>query len=271
MKHISMTQPIRQALFNGATLVVSVSGGKDSQAMLNAIAAQGFANQVVAIHANVGAMEWEQTHAHCEKICSAVGVELVTVARPQGDLLAQMEARRVKLEGQNKPHWPSSAARYCTSDHKRAQIDKYLRQYNLVISAEGIRADESRERAKRCDHEAREQICTRDRTAYTWRPILNWSVDDVWEACGTSAADLTQRRHLYAAGMRDEALQGWPAHPAYVIGNERLSCAICVLASRNDITNGARHNPGLLAQLVAMEEKSGFTFRKDLALADLAL
>jgi hypothetical protein len=55
------------------------------------------------------------------------------------------------------------------------------------------------------------------------------------------------------------------------MGNQRLSCAMCVLASRADIANGARHNPDLLAELVRMEEESGFSFRQDLRLGQLDL
>ena len=46
---------------------------------------------------------------------------------------------------------------------------------------------------------------------------------------------------------------------------------MCVLASRADITNGARHNPELLAELVRMEEESGFSFRQDLRLGNITL
>lgn len=88
---------------------------------------------------------------------------------------------------------------------------------------------------------------------------------------GVTLDELERRRTLYRAGHEQQALAGWPAHPAYAMGNERLSCALCVLASRSDIENGARHNPELLQALVDMEMESGFSFRQDLRLADLNL
>ncbi|RIK36108.1 MAG: hypothetical protein DCC55_28355 [Chloroflexi bacterium] len=272
---IAIPEPIQTALDQGATLAISVSAGKDSQAMLYALTQerdrQGWPGEVFAIHACLGRMEWPQTLAHCEKICAEVNIPLIVVERPQGDLLQEMQDRMKKLEGQHKPHWPSSTARYCTADQKRAQIDKVLRTHQVIISAEGLRSNESAARAKRPEWEYRQHICTRQRTALTWRPILHWSVDDVWQTIGTSTAELQARQQRYQQGETQKALDGWPAHPAYVMGNQRLSCAICVLASRSDIINGARHNPELYRALVEMEEQSGFSFRQDLRLADLEL
>lgn len=42
--------------------------------------------------------------------------------------------------------------------------------------------------------------------------------------CASSWADLRDRRDRWAAGDRN-VLVDWPAAPAYVLGNERLSCA----------------------------------------------
>ncbi len=299
--NLDIPEPIQTALADGATLAISISGGKDSQAMLYALVAEHRRRQwpgpVFAVHAHLGRMEWPQTLAHCETICAEMKIPLLVVKRPQGDLLQEMQDRMEKLRGQNKPHWPSSAARYCTADQKRAQIDrvlraapfpdsknryctshhktnqidKVLRTHQVIISAEGLRAAESLARAKRPVWEHRQQICTRQRTAYTWRPLLHWSEDDVWAQMGTSRVDLERCQELYRLGRHAEAFDGWRAHPAYVMGNHRLSCAICVLASRSDIANGARHNPALYQALVQMELESGFSFRQDLRLADLAL
>ena len=44
------------------------------------------------------------------------------------------------------------------------------------------------------------------------------------------------------------------------------------LAERiRDATDGARHNPELLAELVRMEDESGFAFRQDLRLGSITL
>jgi 3'-phosphoadenosine 5'-phosphosulfate sulfotransferase (PAPS reductase)/FAD synthetase len=156
----------------------------------------------------------------------------------------------------------------------------------LVISAEGIRAQESAARAKRAVLSVRAEITAaalqhlppgdalayrswKQRLAFTWNPLHKWVDEDVWSACGTSCADLARRRQLYTDGYADQALHGWPGHPAYVYGSSRLSCALCVLAKRNDLLIGARHNPDLFQSLLAMEQQSGCTFKHGWSLREL--
>lgn len=287
---IALPQEVRAALQQGAALVISISGGKDSQALLNVLAhahqALGWPGPMIAVHAHLGRAEWPQTLDHCRRICDRAGVELEIVKRSAGgDLVDRWAQRMQALAGTGKPFWSSAAQRYCTSDMKRGPIDTLLRRYKLVVSAEGVRADESPARAKKPIAELRKQITAkalyelsitdslalrdpRQRLAVTWRPLLRWSEADVWRACGVSLEELQLRQAAYQASDPD-ALTGWPAHPAYVYGNQRLSCALCVLASRSDLENGARHNPALWRELVDMERESGFTFRQDMALADL--
>jgi 3'-phosphoadenosine 5'-phosphosulfate sulfotransferase (PAPS reductase)/FAD synthetase len=221
------------------------------------------------------------------------------VERPQGDLVDEIRERMKKLRGTGKPHWPSATSRYCTSDQKRTQIDKVLRSrwpadkkrdqnrgHELVISAMGMRAQESAARGRKPVVQVASRVTSKalaslepaealarqqpgQRLCLDWLPIHHWREADVWAAMGTSTDDLERRRTLYRDGCETEALDGWPAHPAYVFGNQRLSCALCVLASRGDLVNGARHNPELYREYVAIERESGFAFRLDLALADL--
>lgn len=315
MKPLTIPPVIADALRAGAALAVSISGGKDSHAMLMALVAEhrwaGWSGPLIAAHAHLGRAEWPQTLPFIERVCAALNVPLVTVQRPQGDLVAEIRARMEKLRGTGKPHWPSSASRYCTSDQKRTQLDKVLRspwptatqryctadqkrdqllkvhrRHELVIAAMGMRAQESRARARQPVVAIQPRVTAAalaeltpdaalsaqrpgQRLALDWRAIHDWTLDDVWESIGTSAADLARRQALCAAGHEAEALDGWPAHPAYVWGNQRLSCALCVLANKNDLVNGARRNPELYREYVAMERESGFTFRADLALDGL--
>lgn len=312
----------------GGTLALSVSGGKDGQAMTNAllpiIQERGW--KAFLLHMDLGRAEWPQTPAHVERIAERTGLSLVVVKRPQGDLVQEIEDRMVKLAGTDKPFWPSSASRYCTADQKRAQADKVYRnlesvveqqeattgkpfwpssanryctshhktnqadkvyrQHEIIISCEGIRAQESPARAKKPQLQIREQITAKalqglpimdalayrslgQRLALTWFPILDWELEDVWQAMGTSSAELERRRELYRAEDDVAALDGWPGHPAYVFGNVRVSCAICMLAIDGDIRNGAKHHPELYRTYRQMEVDSGFTFKNGRSLADI--
>lgn len=284
---IALPAEISDAIDSGAVIVLSMSGGKDSQAMAHAVVRylvdNELPNEVRAVHADLGRAEWFDTLETVKDQVERVGLELDArecvepifleldvVTRPQGDLLDRITDRAEKV-GADRPFWPSSAARYCTSDMKRGQIDKYLRRCGpLVISVEGLRAEESAARARKDCWQPRTQITNAKREALTWRPIHFWTEDDVWHELGTSREELERNRALFAAGHETLALLQWPAHDAYVRGNERLSCSICVLATRSDIENGARYNPEYFAALVALEERYGWTFKADLSLVELA-
>ncbi len=81
---------IHDALARGAALAISISGGKDSQAMLRLLATHPdrphWTGDLFAIHADLGRAEWPQTPGHVEAICKKEGIELVVVRRDKGDL-----------------------------------------------------------------------------------------------------------------------------------------------------------------------------------------
>lgn len=286
-------QAIVSVLQEGGHLALSVSGGKDSQVLVRRVLAEPalspFKERMFVIHADLGRAEWSETPAHVEIIAEEAGLPLVIVRREGGDLYERFEQRERKLEGTGKPHWPSAAARYCTSDLKRGPINKYLRRYDRVISVEGIRAQESSARAKKDALVVRKAITTKrlkestadeaiarhlekndkGRLGLTWRPILDFTLEDVWYWLGTSKNDVARRRMLYSEGKTEAALDGWGAHIAYVRGNRRLSCAFCILAGERDLRNAARHEPEKLHYLAEMERRTGFTFKQDFSLAEL--
>lgn len=273
MKTIIIPPTIRQALESGAAIAVGISGGKDSQALAKRVkeahTANGWQGDIFAIHADLGRAEWPQTGDHVRAIAEENGMELVIVQYKGGDMVDRLWNRLDKLKGTGKPFWPSSAARYCTSDLKRGPIDKYLRQYDCIISAEGIRSDESASRCAKPVFAIRKQIKTQTRDAFTWNPIKEYTIDDVWESCGMSTEEIEHRRDFYRRGMMTWAFHGSKVHPAYIMGNERLSCALCVLGSTNDLQNGAQHNPELLEEYIKMQDESGFLFRQNLDLRTL--
>ena len=276
---------VRRMLDEGALLTGSVSGGKDSQAQLTQLGLLGLHPDFL-IHADLGRAEWPQSLLMCKGLSRQTSCPLVVVRRPQGDLVTQIEVRMRKLQGSNKPFWPSASNRYCTSDQKRDQINKYYRNYDLLVSVEGIRAEESPARAKKSPLAIRSRITAKrlrhlsvaealavrkptDRLALTWYPIFDVSVARVYELCGHSLVELDTRRLLYKKGDVEAALDGWGMHPAYVFGNERVSCMLCVMASRNDLEVGARHGRELLEIYLGFEREGGFTFKHKFSLKTL--
>lgn len=259
MKTLDIPTVIERAMKQGATLAISISGGKDSQALIKTLATvrrkKNWPGTCFAIHAHLGRAEWAESLGHCHLISQQEGIPLIVVKRKKGDLVDRMKERMQQLAGTGKPFWPSAKVRYCTSHLKTRPIDKFLRKTpDIVISAEGIRAKESRGRAKKSAISVRKAITAKSlqslspnhalssrqpnqRLGLTWYPLFDWSTEDVWQACDTSGQELLRRQALFAQDseeLKRQALDGWPCHPAYVYGNERVSCAICILGSRND-------------------------------------
>lgn len=233
---------IQEAIASGAHLVVSVSGGKDSDAMLWALVARFpeliKAGRMHAVHADLGRAELKATPQHVVGVAARAGVPLHIVRHGRYDLLDGIKNRMATRPG--VPPWPSSDVRQCTSDWKRDPIDKWIRNtFNgPVIVAMGLRAEESLTRARKPEVAARSRASSAERPVLDWLPIHHWTIAHVWAA-----------------------LEGKGHHEAYDRGNDRVSCALCVLASGNDLLNGAMQDPDLFQAYCDVEIASGFSFQ----------
>jgi 3'-phosphoadenosine 5'-phosphosulfate sulfotransferase (PAPS reductase)/FAD synthetase len=278
---IALPQTIETALNDGASLVISISGGKDSDATCELLPllhrSRGWTGKLVLVHADLKGSEWSMTSEYVQRRAAELDLPLYIVTRERGSLLEQMQQRHAKRP--DVPPFPSAAARYCTADNKRIPIDGFLRRFQpagTVICAVGLRAEESPDRARKPIFRQREQVTTQRRLAYDWHPLFNFATEDVWATLGVSTERLRGVRERVRAirmsgGTWQEAITAtqWRWHPAYALGNERLSCSICVLASKNDLLNGIEFHPDYYRQLVQLEIDSGFSFRQGLWLGDL--
>jgi 3'-phosphoadenosine 5'-phosphosulfate sulfotransferase (PAPS reductase)/FAD synthetase len=248
-------------------IILNTSGGKDSQVMIEVVMAeaarQGFTGWIVAAHADLGRVEWAGTRELAERQARFYGVErFEVVSRPQGDLLDQIEARRESLDAKGKcdtPAWPSSDARFCTSDQKTSQVTKLITKLVAEWQAEhgpapvrvlnclGIRAQESPARAKKVAL-GPDSASNGKRTVTRWLPIFDMTEAEVWE-------------HIRQSGA--------PYHQAYDFGMTRLSCVFCVFASKSDLLIAAKHNPELAREYEAVEIRVRSTFRADLSMSDI--
>lgn len=236
-------------------ILVNSSAGKDSQTSLDVVAKiaarAGVSDRVVVVHADLGQVEWEGTRELAEEQATHYGFRFIAVSRPQGDLLAQVE---------NRGMWPSSAARYCTSDHKRGQVRKVMtllttevRESGIterpvrILNVMGFRAEESPARAKRIAYTAT-NASNGKRQVDDWYPIHKWSIEMVWA-------------RIKASGVR--------YHGAYDLGMTRLSCRFCVLASKEDLICSAKANPELALRYAALEEKINHRFTMSLSMAEV--
>lgn len=237
-------------------ILINTSAGKDSQAMMDLIHRQavelGIADRLVAVHCDLGRVEWEGTKELAQQQAEHYGIRFEVVKNEKRDLLEAIEMRK---------KWPSSSTRYCTSDFKRAPVRKLLTalvkekgwekgdRRVRVLNCMGLRADESPARAKKQPFsydEGASNLTKRHVDEYL--PIHNWTEEQVWAAIRAS---------------------GVPHHPAYDLGMKRLSCVFCVLAPKHQLILAGRHNRELLKQYVDVEKRIGHKFQMNQSIEEI--
>jgi 3'-phosphoadenosine 5'-phosphosulfate sulfotransferase (PAPS reductase)/FAD synthetase len=226
-------------------IVINTSGGKDSQTLMKKIVddatAAGVLDRVIAVHAELEE-EWAGTKELVAEQALAHDIPIRYVKRSES-LLSQIEKRGM---------WPSNKARFCTSDHKRDQINKVIvaesNALNLprkvqVLNCLGIRAQESSARAKKTAVQVNKRLSNTKRTVTEYLAIFDWTEEQVWI-------------DIKASGVR--------YHHAYDLGMPRLSCCFCVFAGRDALLLAGHHNKPLLKRYADLEGRIGHTFRKEL-------
>lgn len=230
----------------GALFVVNHSGGKDSQAMLIRLLERIPRAQLLVVHASLGEFEWHGALEHAQRQAAAAGLPFI-VARAVKTFLEMVERRYAVRPGPNSSCWPSSANRQCTSDLKRGPIEREVRRwakangFSTIVSCMGMRAAESAARAKREAFTVNKRGTVKGRDWFEWLPIHDMPTDEVF-------------RTIERAGQT--------LHPAYLSGNQRLSCVFCIFGSPTDIANGARHRPDLYRRYREIEQRTGYTMHQ---------
>ncbi len=234
-------------------IVVNTSAGKDSQAMMEVVcrAARlaGIIDRVVAVHADLGKVEWEGARTLAEFHAAVRGIRFEVVEREGQDLLEHIDERGM---------FPDSGNRYCTSDHKRDPIAKLFTRLVAesgplgrpirILNCMGLRGQESPARAKKISFEVNKRVSNGKRIVFNWLPLHDWSESEVWA-------------RMEAGGL--------PHHAAYDLGMPRLSCCFCIFATPDALMIAGYYNRNLLRQYVAVEKKHNHTFRNKFSLASI--
>ena len=227
----------RDMIRRGALVSVSSSGGKDSQAMTILLARIVPRDQLVVVHAPLGEVEWPGTIEHIENTIPA-GVPLIFARTASGkSLLERVEERR---------KFPSMRNRFCTSDLKVSPIERELRHYlkahprfeGRLVSAMGLRRDESSARSKRMPWTRSDRNSRAGREWFDWMPIFDLTAADVF-------------RVIREAGQSP--------HWVYAQGMSRCSCSLCIFASRSDLRRAAELRPDLYQTYSRLEKRIGHT------------
>jgi 3'-phosphoadenosine 5'-phosphosulfate sulfotransferase (PAPS reductase)/FAD synthetase len=267
MLSISITPEIEELLRANAPVAVGVSGGKDSQAAAIAVAHHlntiGHTGPRILIHSDLGRVEWKASLHICEVLAAHLGWELITVRRAAGDLMDRWLTRWANNVERYADlscvklilPWSTPSMRFCTSELKTAVIASALRKRwpnGPIISAAGIRAEESPARSKMPVSAPHSKLTRANSPGISWHPIIGWRLPQVLKAIEQAGIDL---------------------HPAYTShGASRVSCCFCIMSSAADLlaAAGAAENADLYREMVKLELDSTFAFQGTRWLADVA-
>lgn len=218
--------------------------------------AAGVRGRVTVVHNDLGTtdtglpVEWPGVRELAQEQADHYGFPLLVTRREKGGLWRQLRDQRRKF--------PSSSARWCTSDQKTAQgmktVTRLCAQTGItdrpveVLYCLGLRAEESTGRARKPVLELDRAHSSGRRTITRWLPIHGWTEGQVWQ-------------RIIRSGVRH--------HWAYDAGMTRLSCSLCVLASSCDLVRAARLRPDLAREYAELEEELGHAFRADMSMADI--
>lgn len=222
---------------DGARVVVSVSGGKDSTATCLHLKELGIPFEAVFMDTG-----WElpETYAYLRDVLPSV-IGPIRRLRSEVELDAEREAMAQELEAMLGHYsamvrWclknrmmPARQVRWCTQATKVEPMLKWLETLeDEVVSVVGIRAEESATRREMPEWEWSDKM-----DMWTWRPLIAWTLDDVIAI---------HHRH------------GIAPNPAYLAGASRVGCAPCIFARKAEIKWWATKYPVQVAVVRRLEE-----------------
>ena len=220
----------------GALVALNVSGGKDSQALTIILSRIVPRDQLVAVHAPPGEVEWEGT------------IQLIEATLPQGVPLsfAPVTSGKSLLDRvEERGKFPGIHQRWCTASHKRDPIERELRHVlkthprfgGRLVNCLGIRRDESAARARRIPWPRNHRMSVAGREVFDWLPIFDLSTRDVFDV------------------IRDA---GQSPHWIYN-HSSRCSCSFCIFSSPRDLRRAAELRPALYRRYAQIEQRIGHT------------
>ncbi|MDJ0275970.1 phosphoadenosine phosphosulfate reductase family protein [Sphingomonas sp. 2R-10] len=260
--------------------VVAFSGGKDSLAALLHLLSLGVPPHAIELHHHdvdghgPTFMDWPCTLSYVRAIADHFEIALYCSWRDGGFAreLARADAPTAPIifetprgfgrAGGNGPAGtrglfpqtsPDLRVRWCSSALKIDVLAAAIRNQprfsqgrTLVITGE--RAEESPSRARYATFEPH-RTSTLARAVDHWRPVHDWTEEQVWAA-------------IERSGVRP--------HPAYVLGWGRLSCRACIFGSPDQWATIRLVFPTAFARIAACEAASGKTIHRSLSVVQLA-
>ena len=202
-------------------LVVSLSGGKDSTAMLLMMLEKN-----IPVHSAVffdTGWEFPQMHEHIDKLESMVDVPIVRL-KPDRPFEYWMYDHMVIGKNGDVTRkgcgWPSPIRRWCTRSKVRT-IEKYIRSINGAVSCVGFAADEIK-RVKSNHINKR-------------FPLIEWGITE------EKALQYCYDKGFFWGGLYTHF--------------DRVSCFCCPLQKLGDLRRLRKHYPDLWARMLDMDSR----------------
>ena len=251
--------------------VISISGGKDSTAML-LLAIERQEPNLLAVFADTG-NESPFTYEYLQYLQGAIDVPFFFVKRTFDEELAHKreivetkwrqdgvdEERIAEALAVLKPsgvpfvdlamvkgRFPSTLGRFCTKELKAEAIKMHVyfpllaRGFD-VVSWQGIRRDESAHRANAKERE----FSMRDESNYAelwnYRPILDWKAEDCF------------------AMMKKHGIE---PNPLYKMGFGRVGCMPCINCRKRELAEIALRFPEVIRKVSDWEDRVSKTSKR---------
>ena len=263
-------------------IIVSFSGGKDSQACVAKLLADGAPRDKIELwHQHVDGdkpgslMDWPCTPAYCQAYADEMGMELHHQWKDggfEGEMNRQDQQTQGAYmhdgQGDQKYLPPSSRGkkstrrlfpqvtanlqtRWCSAYLKidvaaRAIANDPRLTTATILYVTGERREESAARAKYKTHEPHRTSGTRRRVDH-YRPVLDWTESQVWNAIETT---------------------GIVPHPAYRLGWSRLSCVACIFGQADQWASLNHIAPSMVAKIAEYEDQFGKTIHRTLSVQE---